>query len=60
MAVTMRQDDSVAYVALSEAGFALGTNLSKALGGEVHALTSRVDSAEIGFTSPIDHLVDYF
>ena len=60
MALKEIDHNALIYVALSEKGFALGTQLAQALGGEVHGLKSRMPQASASFESTIDHLVELF
>ena len=48
------------FVALSAKGYALGTQLADATGGEVHGLNSRIDGVALGFDDTIAHLRDLF
>ena len=48
------------YVAISEAGYELAIKLSEQLGGEVHGLESRCESAPLRFDNVSDHLVQMF
>ena len=58
----LRSDDmtKVVYVAISEAGFALGAKLAETLGGEVHGLESRCKGAPARFANVSDHLAELF
>ena len=60
MALKEIDHNALIYVALSEKGFALGTQLAQELGGEVHGLKSRMPQASASFESTIDHLVELF
>ena len=60
MALKEIDHNALIYVALSEKGFALGTQLAQELGGEVHGLKSRMPQASASFESTIDHLGELF
>ena len=60
MALKEIDHNALIYVALSEKGFALGTQLAQELGGEVHGLKSRMPQASASFESTVDHLVELF